>query len=106
MKMRESDSCQFCSHVDSLSHFFFGCKIVKPLWMEIERKIEAKIGRLIHLNEVTALFGVDIDSQSDSIYVNKLLLIAKAAISKAKFHSVVDRGILPIFDRELLLRKM
>ena len=106
MKMRESDSCQFCFHVDTLSHFFVGCKSVKPLWKEVERKIEAKTGRLIHMNEVSVLFGVDTDTQNDNMYVNKLILIAKAAISKAKFHSVVDRGILPIFDRELLLRKM
>ena len=106
MKMRESDSCRFCSHVDSLSHFFFSCKGVKPLWKEVERKIEVKIGRLIYINEVIALFGVDLDNQSDSIYINKLILIAKAAISKAKFHDIADRGILPIFDREMLLRKM
>ena len=105
--MRESDSCRFCSHVDSLSHFFFSCKGVKPLWKEVERKIEVKIGRLIYINEVTALFGVDLDNQSDSIYANKLILIAKAAISsKAKFHDIADRGILPIFDKEMMLRKM
>ena len=106
MKIRESDSCQFCSHGDSLSHFFFGCKVVKSLWEEVERKIEVKIGRRIYINEVTALFGVDLDNQSDCKYVNKIILIAKAAISKAKFLDIADRGILPIFDREMLLRKM
>ena len=106
MKLRESEKCNFCPLVDTLTHFFFECSVIKPIWYEVERRIEEKTGSYISINQEIAMFGIDIPIQKDSIYANHLILLAKASISKAKFHGISNRGIIPIFEREMLLRKL
>ena len=106
MKLRESEICNFCHLVDTLTHFFYECQAVKPLWCEVERRIEEKIGSFISITKEIAMFGIDIPIQNDSIYANHLILLAKASISKAKFHGISNGGIIPIFEREILYRKI
>ena len=105
MKLRESDNCLFCPLVDTLTHFFYECSAVKPIWSEVENRIEARVGKIISINQEIAMFGIDIPMQKDSILVNQLILLAKSAISKAKYNGISDKGIIPIFDREILYRK-
>ena len=51
------------------------------------------------------MFGIDIPIQKESILVNQLILLAKSAISKAKYNGISNKGIIAVFDRELLYRK-
>ena len=82
MKLRESDSCVFCLEIDTLTHFFHGCKVVKPIWSEVERKIEKMVGKRIIINHEIAMFGIEMENQKENIYANKLILVAKASISE------------------------
>ena len=92
----------FDGHTNTL---FYESPVNKPIWYEVERRIE-KTGSYISINQEIATFGIDIPIQKDSIYANHLILLAKASISKAKFHGISNRGIIPIFEREMLLRKL
>ena len=80
--------------------------MVKPLWCEVEHKIEENIGKRLSINQEIAMFGLDLPIQKENNYANLLILLAKSSISKAKFHGISSRGIIPIFDREILLRKL
>ena len=106
MKIRETDICKFCPEVDTLAHFFHGCQVVKLLWNEVERAIEQITGKFLPITQEIALFGLDLPDREANIDVNKIILVAKATISKAKYHDITYRGILPLYERELVIRKM
>ena len=106
MKIRETDTCKFCPEVDTLAHFFHGCQVVKLLWNEVERAIEQITGKFLPITQEIALFGLDLPDREANTEVNKIILVAKATISKAKYHDITNRGILPLFERELVIRKM
>ena len=89
-----------------IDSFFYDCPMVKPLWCEVEHKIEEKIRKRLSINQEIAMFGLDLSIQKENNYANLLILLAKSSISKAKFHGISSRGIIPIFDREILLRKL
>ena len=58
MGIRESNKCPHCQLIDYTEHFFFECKMVKPLWSEIEKQIQVHCGQKMNLTAEKVLLGI------------------------------------------------
>ena len=106
MKIKLSDSCQYCGNTDTLEHFLFDCPIVKQLWHEIERRIESITNKHIHLDITNVILGLDKRNDLKKNVINEinwLLLIAKNTISKVKCYQ--NNNFLVVLDQEINHRK-
>ena len=107
MKIRQSDTCQYCEEFDSLQHFFFDCSFVKCVWDEIGRHIESIANKYIHLSAEKVMFGLGKGEGLGKSTLNKanhLILIGKATISKAKYAK--RKNFLIMLDQEIAIRKI
>ena len=104
MKKIDTMNCLSCAEIDFIEHFFCECKIVKPLWQEVEDLAKIKYGKIIKLQNTDILFGKDVESPKKFTYLNSLILIAKMCISKFKYGQ--HPNILYLFTRECKLRKI
>ena len=105
MSLRRTDRCEYCDCQDTLEHFFFLCRKVISLWVEVQRLIFIFIDQSFKLNMENALLGyVPREHRSKSIInkINLLILLAKLAVSKSKYGSKIDPKI--ILENELKIR--
>ena len=107
MKIVETNRCKICDEIDYIEHFFFFCKSVKVVWDEIVKIINAKLGKLITIDEEGVMLGylsIRGFNANDVEFVNKLILIGKMVISKMKYGP--KKHYLQILEYELSIRKM
>lgn len=107
MGYAQSQSCSTCSVTDFSEHFFFFCKQVRPIWQEVERKINAKTGKHLKLKVNDVMLGITQIEQTDKstfTWINHMILVAKMVISKMKYGP--KRFPLEILDLDLRLRRL
>ena len=90
MGIRDTSACLECGDRDYIEHFFYACKLVKPLWGEVEREIQTFLIPSFRIDEKMAVLGVTKQDASGSTSkaiqkANKAILIAKLAISKFRY---------------------
>ena len=107
IKVRRTDRCDYCDCQDTLEHFFFYCRKVTSLWVEVQRIVSIFIDKHIKLNVGNVLLGFvprERISQSKMNKINLLILLAKLACSKSKYGSKIEPKIL--FENELAIRNI
>ena len=106
MRVRESVMCQYCSVPDYLEHFFIDCKIVQPLWREVEGYLSTLINIPLHLEPAEKLVGLINNkcNKDNTLLINKVILITKMCISKYKYGTNYD--LISTFYFECFLRKI
>lgn len=108
MGLSNTEMCSYCAQErDFIEHFFFDCKMVKPLWKHVQELICAKTGLLLTLEAKCVLLGIvclENVSKNDIAMINYLILIAKMCISKFKYGTPVN--IIIMFESELHIRKI
>ena len=106
MKIKESELCSHCNVKETAIHFFFECRVTKPIWSEIEKLIKVNTGVTIKINFVNAMFGVKKDEtlSKNYKYINWLIMLGKVCISKLKYGP--KRNSLEILESELQLRNI
>ena len=94
----------FCfDEIDFTEHFFYLCKVVKPLWKEIEKIAASKYGKLTTLSVEDILFGVGTKYNS-YVFLNTLIFLGKQTVSRFKYGKYANLIIL--FEQELQLRNL
>ncbi len=85
MKIINYNSCHFChTHIESLEHFFFGCMIIRNIWLQLfdELKLKDKFEN-IEVNLETILFGYKNENNNFLTGINTFIILVKYYI----FHS-------------------
>ena len=107
MSIKNSENCEWCNELDYIEHFFIECRLVKPLWEEVEAQINAFIGKRIKLTTSRILLGVTTNDNIDKRYIasiNHAILIGKMVISKLKYGNA--HHIKDTFEKESRLRNL
>ena len=107
MKLAPSQNCQFCGEIDFVEHFFFNCIKVKPLWIEINKDINASLGVAFKVKEIDVITGAhDYQGISSVILkeINHRIAIGRMVISKYRYGK--GRNIFEIYETECCLRKL
>jgi hypothetical protein len=106
MSIRVSNQCSYCNQVDFLEHFFYDCKYIKQLWVEVKKLIVCNTGNNVDLNITDVLFGCKRPYLGSKVctYVNHLILIAKMCISKVKYGKKTH--IIILFENEVNIRNI
>ena len=109
MGLSDSNVCAWCedNEMETLEHFFFGCKKNKPLWLEIEKEVNIYLGKKIKLNQQIVILGPSLIpnlSRRDLLQINHVLAVGKLAISKYKYGP--RRDILEIYTTDALVRNV
>ena len=107
MSIKNSQNCEWCDEFDYIEHFFATCRLVKPLWKEIESQINVFIGKKIKLSIKNILLGVSTNDEISTKYIaniNHAILIGKMVISKFKYGNA--HNIKDTFEKEAKLRNL
>ena len=107
MSIRNTQNCEWCNEFDYIEHFFATCKLVKPLWEELESQINVFIGKKIKLTMRLILLGVTANDKIDKKYIaniNHAILIGKMVISKFKYGNA--HNLKDTFEKESKLRNL
>ena len=106
MKIKPSPNCIYCQEEDTMEHFFFRCKRVKMLWVEVQKEIQIYMGTKIAINEKQVLLGAysrDLPRRK-LLQINWAINVAKLAISKYKYGP--NRPILDIYFTDSYMRQL
>ena len=106
MKLKNTETCEWCEEIDHSDHAFFYCNKMKPLWNEIENYFSAKTKNIHRIKKQDVMFGI-LKYQTDLKIkhlnlLNQLILIGKLTISKFRYGNRSD--LIYMLHRELMLR--
>ena len=107
MSIKNTQNCEWCDEFDYIEHFFATCRLVKPLWKEVESQINVFIGKKIKLLNRNVLLGVTTNDEIAKKYIaniNHAILFGKMVISKVKYgnaHNIIDT-----FEKEARFRNL
>ena len=107
MKIKQVEYCEFCYATDTLEHFFYFCKKVKPLWEKVENMINIILGkkhRLSWENVILGVLSIENANKHKIKRINLIILLAKLSVSKAKYGE--KRDPILILENELLQRNI
>ena len=107
MGITNSEKCKFCNEMDYIEHFFWGCKKVQCLWIEIQKDIKTFLGINIYIDERKVLLGaVDMPHIKKSVLmqINHVIALGKMVISKFRYGP--QRAILEIYETDARIRKI
>ena len=107
MKLVDTNNCQICLETDYTEHFFFYCRSIKNIWVEIERIIETRSEIRIKLEVNDIMLGlliVEGINKKEIIWINHLILVGKMVISKLKYGNFKHNLIL--LEKELRIRRL
>ena len=106
-KWSDTNRCK-CGEIDYADHYFINCKLLKDYWRNVKNHILNLANFSLPDSTAIKLFGLDpnyneynISKQQYEI-INYILLIAKSAISTAKYHK--SDNYLIYFESDLNLR--
>lgn len=86
IRIQRSDTCSFCSAMDTLEHFMFVCPTVQTLWKEIILWFDRKADIQLNVSLRAFLFGVPAATPQAEV-INFLLLFTKFYVYRQKlFH--------------------
>ena len=106
MKLKNTETCEWCEEIDHSDHAFFDCHKMKPLWNEIENYFSAKTKNIHRIKKQDVMVGI-LKYQTDLKIkhlnlLNQLILIGKLTISKFRYGNRSD--LIYMLHRELMLR--
>ena len=108
MGIKQSNICNYCTELDSLTHFFFNCFHLKSFWKQIDSFIYQILKVNLNITTTIALFGIKAEdvcaNQTALNEANHLLILAKVCISKFKY-SKKKQDLKFILEYEMMLRK-
>ena len=108
MGITMNNKCPYCvTEVDFIEHFFVKCKQIKTIWIKVKDIFHQKHNKTVQLSEEHILFGVVVNldlTADEKISLNNLILIAKMCISKYRYGTPINLGVM--FEKELILRKL
>ena len=106
-KIKSSNKC-ICGEIDYIDHYFINCPLIKDYWRGVKNYILSLTNFNIPESTPCRLFGLDISDRNINLQpetinlINYVLLIAKSAISKAKYYNSTNYTMY--FENELSLR--
>lgn len=93
IRVRDTDICQYCSHVDTLTHFFYSCPHVQPFWAALCNWSTQQINLQL---ENTALchymLGIPREHPQAKL-ANYIILVSKFYIFRQKLYHNADLNI-------------
>ena len=107
MGIKESNKCDVCPEIDSLTHFFYECNALRDFWKYIETLLNTILGQMITVNNIIALFGIP--SKDTRVThkrlneANAIIILAKVCISKYKYTNI-SNSLKFIFENECAMR--
>ena len=108
MKIKESNTCDFCTCEDFIEHFFVYCEKVKPVWIEIEKQLMTMLNKPFKLSIIDKLIGLKSSKKDLSVteknIINHAILIGKITISKYRYG--MRFNIIDMLHREANFRQL
>ena len=107
-KIKDSNKCS-CGNIDYIDHYFVNCVLLQEYWRNVNNHIFALTNYNLPDSTATRLFGLDPSDRNNTFSeetiskVNYILILAKSAISTAKFYN--SSNYLMYFENHLDLRK-
>ena len=107
-KIKDTNKC-LCGNTDYIDHYFVNCPLIKEYWRGVKNHIFSFTNYNLPESTHIKLFGLDCSDLNNNLQqsvvndINYILLIAKAAISKAKYFNSTNYSMY--FENELSIRK-
>ena len=107
-KMKESDKC-ICGEKDYIDHYFVNCNLLADYWRHVKNHILSITDFSLPNSTAIRLFGIDpndenLDLTTSQMHtINYLLVLAKSAISTAKYYK--SQNYTLYFENALILRR-
>jgi len=83
-KLKQNDSCSFCSQSQDRKHLFHGCVKVREFWKKVENQYEPILGS-VPISELEALTGYDPNVSRHTLR-NFIILCARKFIYDNNMH--------------------
>ena len=107
MRIVNSINCLNCNEPDFIEHFFCNCRLVQPLWKELEKDIRFHLNVTVKLDEQTILLGFLGQNGITKFiceHINVAIAIGKMSISKFRYGK--KRNLIEIYETECRLRNI
>ena len=107
MKIVNSINCTECNVPDYIEHFFCYCKLVQPIWKEVEKDILVNFKAKITIDDKIILLGFlgkEGLSKATVNQINLAIAVCKMCISKFKYGK--KRHLLEIYETECRFRNI
>ena len=107
-KIRDSNKC-VCGEIDHIDHYFVDCVLIKEFWRDVKNHIFALTNFNLPNSTSIRLFGLDPTDENNVLTINEIanvnyiLILAKSAISTAKYYNSVNYSLY--FENLLSFRK-
>ena len=106
MKIKETETCDWCDNIDHSDHAFFDCIKIKPLWSEVEKLFTSRTNALFKIKKEHVIFGI-LNNQTHLLkthlqLLNHFILIGKLTISN--FRNGQRSNIINMLHNEINLR--
>ena len=109
MGIKQSNICNDCKELDTLTHFFFNCLSLRSYWKHIEFLLTQILKVKVQVNTIIAMFGIKAEevraNRTSLNEANFLIILAKVCISKYKYAKTTPQNLRFILDYEIMLRK-
>ena len=77
MNISDSNLCKMCmTEIETIKHAFIECKLVKKLWLQVEKWIKENINRFCKISDLEKNFG----QRSKEPIIDKIITATKAII--------------------------
>lgn len=94
LRIREDESCTFCSETDSIAHFLFLCPMVQAFWQKICSWFDNMVGLQLQTIDCREfIFGTDVSTSKGNI-INSILLYTKYFVHRQKLFHQSDLTLL------------
>ena len=74
--LADSDRCEKCGILDTITHLLYECKFILPIWKKLETWISRNVQEQVECNNITAILGIN----EYSVLVNYIFIICKHEI--------------------------
>ena len=81
----DSDRCEKCGILDTITHLLYECKFILPIWKTLEAWISRNVQEKVECNNITAILSIN----EYSVLVNYIFIICKHEIFKSRWTSKV-----------------
>ena len=107
MKLKQNELCEKCGTRENLEHFFFHCKTLQKLWVQVSKYINKHTGSNIVLTWDKVILGclnLKQLTQQKQKTINLIILIAKLSITKVNYGKQHDPCL--VFEEEMRIRNL
>ena len=107
-KMKDTDKC-ICGEKDYIDHYFVNCQLLHEYWRNVKNHILYLTDFVLPNSTAIKLFGLDPNDENLNLttsqidMINYILVLAKSAISTAKYYK--SKNYTLYFENALFLRE-